>query len=99
MLTVVCRNMIDVSYRGTSELSRHFAHANSDDVARDEEEAEIDQEEAAWLQEAQAAGQDDLMAIDALQSGQMVSDVSQLRDDSAAASNDAKRSLKGRLTT
>jgi hypothetical protein len=91
--------MIDVSHRGTSELSQHFAHGQATQVdessRRDDSDAEIGEEEAAWLQEVQNGNEDDVTAIEGLNTGPLVLDIGQLRDEQTSAPSAAKRSLKG----
>ena len=96
--------MIDVLHPGTSDASHHFAHAGSQRSAR-RKDASADQanstaeleedEEAAWLQSVQAAGVDEVTDVRELQSGNLVMDMSTLRDEPTSM----KRSLKGRLPT
>ncbi|KAK3050600.1 hypothetical protein LTR09_008240 [Extremus antarcticus] len=95
-------NMVDASQPGTSELSQHLTHARPtrqfEAAAADgTSEVEEEEEEAAWLESVQAAGVDDVKAVDALRSGDLVLDISQLRDAPAATTSNAQRSLKGKL--
>ncbi len=101
-LIVYYRNMVDASQPGTSELSQHLTHARPtrqfEAAAADgTSEVEEEEEEAAWLESVQAAGVDDVKAVDALRSGDLVLDISQLRDAPAATTSNAQRSLKGKL--
>jgi hypothetical protein len=88
--------MLDASHPGTGELSQHFAHSRHDTPfegsADGTAETEGD-EEAAWLESIQETGADDLAAVAELQSGDIVLDMTQLRDEPTSA----KRSLKGKL--
>ena len=96
--------MIDVLHPGTSDVSHHFAHTGSQRSAHQDQSSQKQQdsaegaeedEEAAWLQSVQAAGVDNLTTIKGLQSGNLVLDVSHLRDEPAPSA--AKRSLKAKL--
>ena len=98
-------NMIDVLHPGTSELSQHFAQTgsqrsthtdNAPKQPRDPAEDPADDEEAAWLQAAQAAGTDNVTAVQGLQSDSLVMDIGQLRDEPTPSV--AKKSLKGNLS-
>lgn len=103
VLTGPDSNMIDVLHPGTSELSHHFAHVRSKRSvdangapreARPESVAE-DDEEAAWLQSVQAAEVGGVTTVKGLESGSLVMDISQLRDE--PTSSTGQRSLTARL--
>ena len=97
-------NMIDVLHPGTSDVSHHFANTGSQRAAREDDTSKTqsgstadteEDEEAAWLQSVQASGIDNVTAVKGLQSGDLVLDISQLRDEPPPSA--AKRSLKARL--
>ncbi|KAK5163933.1 uncharacterized protein LTR77_010328 [Saxophila tyrrhenica] len=94
-------NMIDASHPGTSELSQHFAHARPttpfESSADGPSDVEEDEDEAAWLESVQAAGMDEVVPVDEIQSGNLVMDFSRLRDDPMSIPSTAKPSLKGKL--
>ena len=100
--------MIDVLHPGTSDVSHYFAHTGGQRPAHEDDSAMVKQggnpggteepeedEEAAWLKSVQAAGIDDVTAVKGLQTGNLVLDISHLRDEPAPSA--AKRSLKARL--
>lgn len=93
--------MIDVLQPGTSDVSQHLAHAggqraDSKMEARTADEDE-ESEENAWLQSVQASGADGLATVKDLQSGHLVMDITQLRDDPAPSSS--KRYLKAKVVS
>jgi len=77
------RNMIDISHsealkarRGSDE---HAGSSATEAQTRDDEEDDLDDEEAAWLQSVQ---EDNLAAVQGMQSGTaLVMDPGELRDD------------------
>lgn len=93
--------MIDVSHPHTNESSQHFIPTNHERQASAshqpngsvEQPAEPeDAEEAAWLQSIQSAGLDSDAEVKGLQSGALVMDISQLRQDAAPPS--AKKNMR-----
>jgi len=92
--------MIDVSHRGTAELSEHFAHARLTQTSRQpktEREEQAEEEEAAWLSEVQSMNPDNVAAISELQSGALVLDMASLREAPNATSPAARRNVKGKM--
>ena len=68
--------MIDVSQSDTAELSQQFAHPRSQQSTASDTEGLEEEDEAAWLQDVQAAGTEE---VKPLQSGDLVMDIKQLR--------------------
>lgn len=83
--------MIDVLHPSTSDVNHHSGSKTQPSRIEDDG----DDEEAAWLQSVQAAGANDLTAVQGLQSGDLVMDISQLREEPTPAA--AKRSSKSRF--
>lgn len=85
------RNMIDVSQHHTFRSSQsHQVNADEDpgNAAEHQEDSE-DAEEAAWLQSIQSAGLDSTNEVKGMQSGALIMDIGQLRQDAPPTS--AKR--------
>ena len=102
--------MIDVSHPSTAAYIHRFAHTNHDrhqhttgseangttkEGATTVPGESEDGEEAAWLQSIQSAGLDSVTEVKGLQSGALVLDMSQLRQEPAPSS--AKKALKSAL--
>ncbi|KAK5135827.1 hypothetical protein LTR08_004654 [Meristemomyces frigidus] len=88
-------NMIDRSRPGSAESNHHMAHTNHDRYISTEDQTiagpqdatgSEDAEEAAWLQSIQSAGLDPVTEIKGLQSGPLVMDIGQLRQDPPSSS-------------
>ena len=82
--------MIDRSHPTSAEYGHHLAHTNHDrytsadghtDAGTDNVTGEDDAEDAAWLQSIQSAGLAASTEVKGLQSGALVMDISQLRQD------------------
>lgn len=78
--------MIDVSQHHTFRSGQ--THQDGADGAEDQEDSE-DAEEAAWLQSIQSAGLDSTHEVKGMQSGALIMDIGQLRQDAPPTS--AKR--------
>ncbi|KAK4549410.1 hypothetical protein LTR36_006407 [Oleoguttula mirabilis] len=88
-------NMIDVSHRSSADISHHIAYTNHDRQATTHYETNAesedpagpeDAEEAAWLQSIQSDGLDSVTGVKGLQSGALVLDISQLRQEPSPSS-------------
>ena len=93
--------MIDVSHPSAAEFSHQVAYTNHDrhndvdhkthDASQASQEAE-DAEEAAWLQSIQST---DITEVKGLQSGTLVMDIGQLRQEATPSS--AKKVAKSAI--
>ena len=98
--------MIDVSHPASSAFSQHFTHTNQERQHESRENAgrlskdtpskvEDDTDEAAWVQSIQSDGLDSIIEVKGLQSGALVMDIGQLRQEPLLSSG--KKALKSAL--
>ena len=83
--------MIDVSHPTAADLSHHFAPTNHDRQGKQDtylnrpsgaSNEEPEDEEIAWLRSVQAVGDASILQVKGLQSGPLVIDIGQLREES-----------------
>ena len=90
ILTKLDSNMIDVSHPGNIEFNIRSTRKN----ASSEEPASAT-DEAAWLENIQAASGGDITSIKGLKSGSLVLDTSHLRDEPLTSA--PRQASKGKL--
>ena len=95
MVLTCCSNMIDVLHPSNAEIHQRSVSGRGTPDYTSGNTDEVEDEEVAWLQSIQAAGVNDMVAVKGLQSGALVMDIGQLRDEPHPST--PKRSHKGKL--